>query len=285
MIVDLQRRCVRGRVRMSKLVNAAGFAWLLVIAAGLCDRALADKWIDTKTGESVTDFPYIEGAGENYNVVGPGGGTIGHVVLPSAGDRNKAFDPATGRNFARDKDGYWIDVKTGKRVGSFPYIEGAGENYNVVGPGGGKIGHVVLPNAGDPKHAFDPATGRNFVRVDPKDTKKARTKKPRRTTTAARTDVGHAPPWALSDPLTIPVRVFTAITPVVRGGEIRDLIDIDSLFPSTHRRSVKGRRYYGIVFRNIDGTAVADPDPFIRMQLFRQGDSIKNGAGGGGDAD
>lgn len=34
----------------------------------------------------------------------------------SAGDPDRAFNPTTGQNFAKEPDGSWIDVKTGKKI-------------------------------------------------------------------------------------------------------------------------------------------------------------------------
>ncbi len=99
------------------------------------------QWIDVKTGKPVFSPPYVPDSQGHY-----------HVVLPDAGDPNRAYDPESGRNFARE-NGQWIDVKTGKRVFSPPYVPDSNGRY-----------HVVLPDAGDPNRAFDPDTGRNFAR-------------------------------------------------------------------------------------------------------------------------
>jgi len=67
---------------------------VMIVVGSFGQTAFAD-WIDTKTGKHVTSFP-----------IAPGPGTYklghNHVVLPETGDPNRAFDPETGRNFARE---------------------------------------------------------------------------------------------------------------------------------------------------------------------------------------
>lgn len=129
-------------LRLSKLVlTGVAAAALLATTMLAASAAQGQRWIDVKTGKPVFSPPYVPDSGGNY-----------HVVLPSAGDPNRAFDPETGRNFARE-NGQWIDVKTGKPVFSPPYVPDSSGKY-----------HVVLPSAGDRNSAFDPETGRNFAR-------------------------------------------------------------------------------------------------------------------------
>jgi hypothetical protein len=108
-------------------------------------------WIDTKTGKTVASGPIVGQVDDGS------GHYVQRAVLPDAGDPNRAFDPGTGRNFARDSNGHWIDTKTGKAVASGPI---AGQ----VNDGSGHyVQRAVLPNAGDPHRAYDPETGRNFA--------------------------------------------------------------------------------------------------------------------------
>lgn len=97
------------------------------------------QWIDVKTGKPVTDRPVITTNGKTY------------YVRAIIGDPNRAYDPESGRNFARE-NGQWIDVKTGKPVTSRPVITTNGKTY------------YLQANIGDPNRAFDPESGRNFAR-------------------------------------------------------------------------------------------------------------------------
>src|SRR5205823_5726909 len=105
-----------------------------------------------KTGQRVPDFPVV---------TDPSGGPYGKAdwIRPDVTDRDRAFDPRTGRNFFRDPaDCHWKDGKTGQRVPDFPVI---------TDPSGGPYGEAdwIRPDVTDRDRAFDPRTGRNFVRV------------------------------------------------------------------------------------------------------------------------
>ena len=80
-------------------------------------------------------------------------------VLPSAGDPNTAFDPESGRNFLRDASCVWRDAKTGEPVASGPILP-TGQTVPFQ-----PAFRAVLPSAGDPTTAFDPESGRNFVKA------------------------------------------------------------------------------------------------------------------------
>jgi hypothetical protein len=96
-------------------------------------------WIDVKTGKTVGSVPFVPTGGKGGN----------HAELSL--DGKTAFNPTTGQNFARDQDGCWIDVKTGKRVGSVPFVPTSGK--------GGNYAELSL----DGKTAFNPTTGQNFA--------------------------------------------------------------------------------------------------------------------------
>src|SRR5437667_6790280 len=123
----------------------AAAAILIVTGSGIGQNALAG-WIDTKTGQPVGDLPIIPGPGDHPF------GTNYHIVYPDRSDPNRAYD--TGRNFARNECGDWIDTKTGERVGTLPIIPGPAEQ-----PFGTNY-HIVYPARHDPNRAYD--TGRNF---------------------------------------------------------------------------------------------------------------------------
>jgi hypothetical protein len=127
----------------------AFFALLSFASAAFAEQPCC--WIDTKTGKPVATFPVITDPN----------GEPGHKtdwIRPDASDPNRAYDPRTGRNFAKDDAGCWIDTKTGKRVAALP----------VITDPNGEPGHKtdwIRPDPSDPNRAFDPKTGRNFARV------------------------------------------------------------------------------------------------------------------------
>ena len=73
---------------------AAASLAVAIITAASCGPASA-RWIDTKTGQPVAELPIVPGPGKY-----PFGHN--HIVLSDPEDRNRAFDPETGRNFARE---------------------------------------------------------------------------------------------------------------------------------------------------------------------------------------
>jgi hypothetical protein len=92
------------------------------------------------------------------------GEVIYRTVVPDAGDPNRAFDPVTGRNFVLDQATCtWIDVATGQRLQGGPVL--APTKNDILAAGGEVVYRTVLPDAGDSNRAFDPVTGRNFVRT------------------------------------------------------------------------------------------------------------------------
>ena len=115
-----------------KPVGQPGLAGSSVATQGEHPKPVRYQWIDVKTGRQVASWPSIDG----------------RVIRGGPGDPNRAFDPETGRNFARDESGNWIDTKTGKRVADWPSIDG----------------RVIRGGPGDPDRAFDPETGRNFAK-------------------------------------------------------------------------------------------------------------------------
>ena len=116
------------------------------------NKPTAYQWIDVKTGKPVASVPI---SGVNIN------GSEGAGVAIVSEDRRTAFNPRTGQNFAREPDGSWIDVKSGKPVASVPI---SGVNIN------GSEGAGVAIVSEDRRTAFNPRTGQNFARepVPPK---------------------------------------------------------------------------------------------------------------------
>ena len=110
------------------------------------------QWIDVKTGKPVATAP-ISGV----NISGVIEGANNGVAIVSD-DRRTAFNPKTGQNFAKQPDGSWIDVKTGKVVASVPL---SGVNISGVIEGANN-GVAVISD--DRKTAFNPKTGQNFAR-------------------------------------------------------------------------------------------------------------------------
>lgn len=122
-------RCVTSRALIRPRRIALSCVLLLLIAGGFASPASA-WWIDTKTGQRVADWP-----------------SIGGRVIRGM-DRDRVYDPETGRNFARNECGDWIDTKSGKRVADWPSIGG----------------RVIRGMERD--RVYDPETGRNFARTD-----------------------------------------------------------------------------------------------------------------------
>lgn len=114
------------------------------------------RWIDVKTGKPVPTVIVMPGKGE----INFGQSENYHLVIPGAGDPNRAYDPVTKRNFARE-NGAWIDTKTGKPVPTVIVMPGKGE----ISFGASENHHLVTPGPGDPSRAYDPVTGRNFAKV------------------------------------------------------------------------------------------------------------------------
>jgi hypothetical protein len=115
-------------------------------------------WIDTKTGKPAPTVVVMPGKGDT-----PYGHTDQyHLVTPDIGDPNRAYDPVTGRNFARDETGQWIDTKTGKPAPTVVVMPGTGDTPY----GHTDQYHLVTPDIGDPNRAYDPVTGRNFAREE-----------------------------------------------------------------------------------------------------------------------
>jgi hypothetical protein len=139
---------------MRRFVTGLVFTQLTIMAT-----AADARWIDAKTGKPVADRPVITDptTGKTY------------YIQAEIGNPNRAFDPNTGRNFARDECGNWIDAKTGKSVASRPVI---------TDPATGKT-YYIQAEIGDPNRAFDPNTGRNFVREPCPPAKPASTTPPR----------------------------------------------------------------------------------------------------------
>jgi len=113
------------------------------------------QWIDTKTGKPVPTVIVMPGKGDIS--FGPTGKY--HLVTPDPSDPNRAYDPVTGRNFARE-DGSWIDTKTGEPVPTVIVMPGKGD----ISFGPTDNYHLVTPDPGDPTRAYDPVTGRNFAK-------------------------------------------------------------------------------------------------------------------------
>jgi len=127
---------------------------LILAASTFSQSALADRWVDTKTGQTLPSFPVVQTESGSPNPE-----DHFRVVLPGPRDSNRAYDPKTGRNFARDACGNWIDTKTGKRLPSFPVVQTESGSPNPE-----DHFRVVLPATGDRNRAYDPKTGQNFAR-------------------------------------------------------------------------------------------------------------------------
>ncbi len=128
--------------------RSAAFGLLLAIITSTSSGALAG-WIDVKTGEPVVARPVLLNDPNDYSK-----GV--RVVKTNIGDPRQAYDPVSGRNFAINDCGDWIDVKTGKSVVSRPVLLNDPNDYS-------KGVRVVKTNIGDPKRAYDPVSGRNFA--------------------------------------------------------------------------------------------------------------------------
>jgi opacity protein-like surface antigen len=124
----------------SLIVSLLAFGWMGVAQAG---------WIDVKTGQPVTSRPVLLNDPNDWSK-----GV--RVVKTNIGDPKRAYDDITGRNFALDDCGNWIDVKTGKQVVSRPVLLNDPNDWS-------KGVRVVKANIGDPKRAYDDKTGRNFA--------------------------------------------------------------------------------------------------------------------------
>src|SRR5207253_6271926 len=113
------------RTRNTAVIVAKLISVSFVLAASLAllsERAIAQDqsstsqnpcecWIDVKTGKQV---PTVPSSGANY-VKDPENAGLSSVALLS-GDGKTARNSKTGQNYAKEPDGCWIDVKTGKRV-------------------------------------------------------------------------------------------------------------------------------------------------------------------------
>jgi hypothetical protein len=187
----ISRRSRIGRRNSVNVFLAAAIA--ILIAAGFTQEAQA-QWIDAATGRPVPSGPIVgqvQVAGSRPQPAGgPGfrqydpairpGDNVPVAVRPEIGDPNRAFDPASGRNFFFDpSDCQWKNAATGRTVPSGPIVgqvQVAGSRPQPAGgPGfrqydpairpGDNVPVAVRPEIGDPNRAFDPASGRNFVRV------------------------------------------------------------------------------------------------------------------------
>jgi hypothetical protein len=137
----------------------------LAIASG----AHAQTWKDAASGQTVASGPILSGRRDLDPSLARPGIDAGHYegILPDAGDPNRAFDPVTGRNFFFDRDKcIWKDAATGQTVASGPILSGRRDLDPSLARPGIEAGHYegILADAGDPNRAFDPVTGRNFVR-------------------------------------------------------------------------------------------------------------------------
>ena len=110
-------------------------------------------WRDAKTGEPVASGPILP-AGTTIMTNQP----VDRAVRPTLG-ADTAFDPESGRNFARDANCVWRDVATGEPVASGPILP-AGTTIMTNQP----VDRAVRPTLGADT-VFDPESGRNFVLV------------------------------------------------------------------------------------------------------------------------
>lgn len=115
-----------------------------------------------KDGKPVGLPPAQASVNDNYEMIleaDPGGKVVGGEWI--GGGRTPSTPPQQPRTTTEKASAatryQWIDVKTGKPVFSPPYVPDAQGHY-----------HVVLPEAGNPHRAYDPETGRNFVRENGK---------------------------------------------------------------------------------------------------------------------
>ena len=108
-------------------------------------------WIDTKTGKQAPTVPL-----SGVNLGGEGAGAAQMESLDPKSER--AFNPKSGKNYARTPNGCWIDVKTGEQAPTVPL-----SGVNLGGEGAGAAQMESL----DPKsdRAFNPKSGKNYARV------------------------------------------------------------------------------------------------------------------------
>lgn len=122
-------------------------------------------WIDVKTGKQV---PTVPASGINYGstvaVLDNGGPWHDPGVAVLGGDGKTARNSRTGRNYAKEPDGCWVDIKTGKRV---PTVPASGINYGstvaVLDNGGPWHDPGVALLSKDGKSARNSRTGQNYA--------------------------------------------------------------------------------------------------------------------------
>ncbi|MBI3704611.1 MAG: outer membrane beta-barrel protein [Rhizobiales bacterium] len=115
------------------------------------DRCKNACWIDVKTGKSVPTVPL---AGVNTGMAA----TLNAGYAEISGDGKTAFNTRTKQNYAREANGSWIDVKTGKCVPTVPL---AGVNTGMAATL--DAGYAEI--SADGKTAFNTRTKQNYARV------------------------------------------------------------------------------------------------------------------------
>jgi hypothetical protein len=147
-----------------KVIAVAGL--LLILASGsFSQTAVAQSdcgcWIDTKTGKSVETAPVS--AANKADMSDPLIAVRVGAARIDDTDRNRAFNPKTGQNFARTPHGCWIDTKTGKSVETAPVS--AANKADMSDPLiAVRVGAARIDDT-DRNRAFNAKTGQNFARV------------------------------------------------------------------------------------------------------------------------
>jgi hypothetical protein len=101
---------------------------------------------------------------EHGCVLDNGGPWVGTGVAILSKDGKSARNSKTGQNYAKEPDGCWIDIKTGKRV---PTVPANAINYGnmvaVLDNGGPWVGTGVAVLSKDGKSARNSKTGQNYA--------------------------------------------------------------------------------------------------------------------------
>jgi len=116
-------------------------------------------WIDVKTGKQVPTAPI---SGVNIGGIHEHATPEQHSVAIVSDDRKTARNSYNGKNYARESDGCWIDIKTGKKVPSVPL---SGVNIGGIHEHATPEQHSVAIVSDDRKTAHNSYNGKNYARV------------------------------------------------------------------------------------------------------------------------
>ena len=116
-------------------------------------------WIDVKTGKRVATAPL---SGINIGGIHEGAKPEQHSIAIISDDRRTAYNAYTKQNYAKDKNGCWIDVKTGKRVATAPL---SGINIGGIHEGAKPEQHSIAIISDDRRTAYNAYTKQNYARV------------------------------------------------------------------------------------------------------------------------